>query len=413
MDTRMEMVELPLHLIDEDTDQPRYQFDDEAIQELMNSIAELGLLSPIKVRKLDSGRYKIIYGNRRYKASKNLGLRTIPCIVSNITDELEIYLEQIAENLTREGFTPVEEAEAFHKLMNDPKFSSSTKFLSSKLGKPETYIKNKLELLKFDVKVRRLVVSGTDIRKDKLTEDQLLPLKDLPMEHRDALALLAAREELPVSDVKKIAKLFKSPDISAGTKDKLLYKSGYELLQTWSTYEMNRKERAERARRAAEEAEEAEAAAKTAQAVSSVPNAGNHSTGAAVTDHAASSTHVDGLNVTQAASSPVDGLNATTAPAENPAAEASSAHGSAASVHSGVSDEVSTMIEAPLSRLLALLSEAKPELQPAVIERKLADLTQDQPRHEQLINDVNKLISLLDSHLDMWHAVRGNLSRRS
>ena len=95
MDTRMEMVDLPLNLIDEDKDQPRNQFDDEAIQELMNSIAELGLLSPIKVRKLDNGRYKIIYGNRRYKASKNLDRKTIPCIVSNVTDELEIYLEQI------------------------------------------------------------------------------------------------------------------------------------------------------------------------------------------------------------------------------------------------------------------------------------------------------------------------------
>jgi ParB family chromosome partitioning protein len=242
----MDIIELPLKLIDEDSGQPRYQFDEEAIQELMRSIEELGLLSPIKVRKLDNGRYRIIYGNRRYIASKNLGRATIPCIISTLTDETEIYLEQIAENLTREGFSPIEEAEAFDKLMNDPKFSSSIKFLSGKLGKPESYIKNKLELLKFDTKVRKLVVSGTQIRKDKLTEDQLLPLRDMPMEHRDSLALIVARDELPVSDVKKIAKLFKDKDISVGTKDKLLYKSGYELLQTWSTLEMNRAERAKR-----------------------------------------------------------------------------------------------------------------------------------------------------------------------
>lgn len=402
MDTRMEMVDLPLHLIDEDTDQPRYQFDDEAIRELMNSIAELGLLSPIKVRKLDNGRYKIIYGNRRYKASKNLGRPTIPCIVSNVTDELEIYLEQIAENLTREGFTPVEEAEAFHKLMNDPKFSSSVKFLSSKLGKPETYIKNKLELLKFDVKVRRLVVSGTDIRKDKLTEDQLLPLKDLPMEHRDALALIAARDELPVSDVKKIAKLFKSPDISAGTKDKLLYKSGYELLQTWSTYEMNRKERAERARRAAEEAEAAEAAAKTSQPAASAPNTDRRPTEAAVSGPATSTASADG---TAESTAP--------APAGNSAAEASSAHGTAASPLGEAPDEVATMIEAPLDRLLAILSDAKPELSSAGIMDNLANLSQDQPRHDHLTNDVNRLISLLESQLDMWRDVRGRLQRRS
>lgn len=243
----MDIIEIQTSLIDEDTDQPRYQFDEESLQELMNSIEELGLLSPIKVRTMNNGRYKIIYGNRRYKASKMLGRATIPCIVSTVTDELEIYLEQIAENLTREGFSPIEEAEAFHKLLNDPKFSSSTKYLSSKLGKPEAYIKNKCDLLKFSNAVKQLIVSGTEIRKGKLTEDQLMPLKDLPMEHRDSLALIMARDEMPVSDVKKIAGLFKDKDISDGTKSKLLYKSGHELLETWSVYKHNKAERAKAA----------------------------------------------------------------------------------------------------------------------------------------------------------------------
>jgi ParB family transcriptional regulator, chromosome partitioning protein len=240
----MDMTEIAMHLIDEDTDQPRYQFDEEALQELMKSIGELGLLSPIKVRTVNNGRYKIIYGNRRYKACKTLGLKTIPCIVSEVTNELEIYLEQMAENLTREGFSPIEEAEAFHKLLHDEKFSSSIKYLSGKLGKPESYLKNKLDLLNFGDAVKKLIVSGTEIRKDKLTETQLLPIKDLPVEHRDPLALIIAREEMPASDVKKIAKLFKDKDISAGTKDKLLYKSGRELLETWSVFELNKAERA-------------------------------------------------------------------------------------------------------------------------------------------------------------------------
>ncbi|TJY41279.1 ParB/RepB/Spo0J family partition protein [Cohnella pontilimi] len=243
----MDITEIALHLIDEDTGQPRYQFDEEALQELMKSIGELGLLSPIKVRTVGSGRYKIIYGNRRYKACKALGLRTIPCIISEITDEMEIYLEQIAENLTREGFSPIEEAEAFHKLLHDEKFSSSVKYLSSKLGKTESYIKNKLDLLSFGDAVKKLIVSGTEIRKDKLTETQLLPIKDLPIEHRDSLALIIARDELPASDVKKIAKLFKDKNLSPGTKDKLLYKSGRELLETWSVFEQNKAERAKAA----------------------------------------------------------------------------------------------------------------------------------------------------------------------
>lgn len=240
----MDIIEIPMALIEEDRDQPRYQFDEDALQELMRSIEELGLLSPIKVRTTDNGRYKIIYGNRRYKATERLGRATIPCIVSNTTDEMEIYLEQIAENLTREGFSPIEEAEAFDKLMNDSRFRSSLKFLSAKLGKPESYIKNKCELLKFSNAVKKLIVSGVEIRKDKLTEDQLMPLKDLPMEHRDPLALIAARDELPVSDVKKIAKLFKDKTISESTKEKLLLKNGPGLIETWSVYEQNRKERA-------------------------------------------------------------------------------------------------------------------------------------------------------------------------
>lgn len=239
----MEITDILTDLIDEDTDQPRYQFDEEALQELMKSIEELGLLSPIKVRATGNGRYKIIYGNRRYKACKMLGRPTIPCLVSTVTDETEIYLEQIAENLTREGFSPIEEAEAFNKLLHDPKFSSSIKYLSSKLGKPEAYIKNKCDLLKFGMAVKKLIVSGTEIRKDKLTEDQLLPIKDLPIEYRDPLALIIARDEMPVSDVKKIARLFKDKSISSATKDKLLYKTGPALLETWSIYEQNKAER--------------------------------------------------------------------------------------------------------------------------------------------------------------------------
>jgi ParB family transcriptional regulator, chromosome partitioning protein len=243
----MDIIEISLDLIDEDTQQPRYQFDDEALQELMQSIVELGLLSPIKVRAVNNGRYKIIYGNRRYKACKTLKLQTIPCIISQVTDEMEIYLEQIAENLTREGFSPMEEAEAFHKLLHDRKFSSSIKYLSNKLGKPEAYIKNKCDLLSFGEAVKQRIVSGTEIKKDKLIEAQLLPIKDLPLEHRDPLAMIIARDELPASDVKKISRLFQDKEISAGTKDKLLYKSGRELLETWSVFEQNRAERAKAA----------------------------------------------------------------------------------------------------------------------------------------------------------------------
>lgn len=240
----MKITQIKLSAIEEDQDQPRYKFDEDALLELMDSIRELGLLSPIKVRKIGDNRFRIIYGNRRYKACQKLGFEEIPCIVTDLSDEKEIYLEQVAENLSREDFNPVEEAEAFDKLLHDPKFASSIKFLSSKLGKTETYIRNKCELLKFGPAVRALVVRGTQIRKDQLTEDQLMALKGLPTEYLDSLAMTIARDEMPVSDVRKIAKLFKDKDISASVKSKLLYKSGPGLLETWSVYQQNKKENA-------------------------------------------------------------------------------------------------------------------------------------------------------------------------
>lgn len=361
----MDIVKIAIDLIDEDKDQPRYQFDEEALQELMKSIDELGLLSPIKVRTTSGGRYMIIYGNRRYKACKMLGRAVIPCIVSNTTDETEIYLEQIAENLTREGFSPIEEAEAFNKLLNDPKFSSSTKYLSSRLGKPESYIKNKCELLKFGSAVKKLIVAGTEIRKDKLTEDQLLPLKDLPLEHRDPLALIMARDEMPVSDVKRIAKLFKDKTISAATKDKLLYKSGHELLETWSVFEQNKAERAKPAQPKAgaknEKAEKndplATPATRTPEAVQEPPAA-------------------QGPRVAEAAQQQLK-LPVNETPASSPSCSPA---------------------ESKLQALLASLPVYRP-----LTQEELAAKPADA---ERFVQDVDAAIKQLEMHLDEWKKVR-------
>lgn len=356
----MDMIEIATALIDEDTDQPRYQFDDEALQELMSSIGEIGLLSPIKVRAMPGGRYKIIYGNRRYKACKMLNKPTIPCIVSQATDELEIYFEQIAENLTRQGFSPIEEAEAFHKLLTDPKFSSSTKYISSKLGKPEAYIKNKLELLKFGNAVRKLIVGGTEIRKDKLTEDQLMPLKDLPMEHRDSLALIMARDEMAVTDVKKIAKLFKDKDISDNTKGKLLFKSGYELLETWATFEHNRKEREKAAKARAEEADDEPKKPVAKQPANTAEQA------------------------EQVELSPQQG-QATAAASQQQAASPSAA--------------------SLLSHLQPLLASIPaPTPLPEELVQSIERLTSGET--DQLVDGIDKLIDSLEQHLAEWRAVR-------
>ncbi|MFC4303195.1 ParB/RepB/Spo0J family partition protein [Cohnella boryungensis] len=376
----MDIVHIPTHLIDEDKDQPRYQFDEEALRELMSSIEELGLLSPIKVRTTQDVRYKIIYGNRRYKACSSLNLPTIPCIVSTATDDLEIYLEQIAENLTRQGFSPIEEAEAFNKLLTDPKFSSSLKYLSSKLGKPEAYLKNKLDLLKFSPAVRKLIVGGTEIRKDQLTEDQLMPLKDLPLEYRDSLALIMASDEMPVTDVKRIARLFKDKDISDGTKGKLLFKTGSQLLETWSTYEHNRKERAKQAepKAAVVVAENGEASPQSAAAEASSPAAPQR-------ERARTKTEAAGIE-----------------PLSEPDAQLS---GEMSSEHDEAHEEAQSesFVEGMLNLLLSAL--------PAPCHLSPSDLPRlEGVEKQQFAQDVDTLISDLEKHLAEWRSVKDMLT---
>lgn len=404
----MQIIELPMSLIDEDKDQPRYRFGEESLQELVNSIEEIGLLSPIKVRKAEGGRYKIIYGNRRYLACSKLGRETIPAIVSEATDDTEIYLEQVAENLTREGFTPIEEGEAFHKLLNDPKFASSVKFLAAKLGKPEAYIKNKCELLKFGPAVKKLVVSGTDIRKDTLTEDQLLPLKDLPVEYRDHLALIMARDEMPVIDVKRIAKLFKDASISERTKSQLLYKDGPGLLDTWSAYEASRKERARaqadaerrKAEAAEREAEEREAEERRAEA--------EREQAAQTAERATAGTRAGDAADRQ----PMQKAGGEGSPAPAGAAQAATASGlhGGAQAAAGMSQADALAAAASASALARLrgLLEALPA--PAELAAEFQAATAADP--EALLDGLDDLIGRLEGHLNACRAARSAIAQR-
>lgn len=238
----MKVINVALNLIDEDKEQPRYNFNEESLKELAESIKEVGLLNPIKVRQLDNGRYKIIFGNRRFKACQLLALEQIPAIISNSESELDIYLEQLTENIQRESFTPIEEAEAFNKLLNDEKFKISKKLLSSRLGKSERYISQKLDLLKFGKEVQQLIHSGKEILPNKLSEEQVLPLKNVAIEYRDKLASKVAAEQAPVKDVKRISELFLAKDISPESKEILLNRPVHQLINDWSDYEKAKKE---------------------------------------------------------------------------------------------------------------------------------------------------------------------------
>ncbi|GAX91061.1 ParB/RepB/Spo0J family partition protein [Effusibacillus lacus] len=237
----MKVLNVALDLIDEDLQQPRYNFDESSLKELAESIKELGLLNPIKVRPIENGRYKIVFGNRRYKACRLLGLKEIPCILAENASDLDIYLEQLTENIQRESFTPIEEAKAFEKLMSDPSFKVSKKYLASRLGKSLNYISQKLDLLNFGKEIQQKIHGGSEIIKGRLTEEQVLPLKNVAIEYRDALAKKVAEEEVSSQDVKLIAKLFSASDISDDSKEYLLQKPSHQLINDWFEYEQEKK----------------------------------------------------------------------------------------------------------------------------------------------------------------------------
>lgn len=238
----MKVINVAMNLIDEDLEQPRYNFNENSLKELAESISEVGLLNPIKVRQLENGRYKIVFGNRRYKACKLLNFTEVPSIISEGVSELDIYLEQLTENIQRESFTAIEEAEAFERLLNDNKFRISKILLSNRLGKAERYISQKLDLLVFSKRVQQIIHGSKDIIQDKLTEEQVLPLKNVSAEYRDALAIKVASEQVPVKDVKRISELFLAKDISDKSKEYLLNKPSHQLLNDWSDYDRERKE---------------------------------------------------------------------------------------------------------------------------------------------------------------------------
>ncbi|GEN85060.1 stage 0 sporulation protein J [Sporosarcina luteola] len=136
--------------------QPRKIFDENAIQELSESIKEHGVLQPIIVRKVGT-MYEIVVGERRFRAAKLAGLVEIPAVVRQLTDEESMEMA-ILENLQREDLTPIEEAEAYQKLMDN--LSLTQEQLAFRLGKSRPHIANHVRLLSLPEKARKMITDG-------------------------------------------------------------------------------------------------------------------------------------------------------------------------------------------------------------------------------------------------------------
>lgn len=228
---------IPLELIDETTILRRSAHDN--VEELAKNISQNGLLQPITVKKLTNGRYRIILGTRRFRAFQLLNKTSIPAILSSVEDETEIYLQQLAENMEREDFSPIEQAKLFHKLMSDENFRMSELYLSQKIGKTQNYIKKKIELLKFSKDVQDIIHGGKEILPNKLNEEQVLSLKNVNFMYKDKLAIKVASEQVPVVDIKKAVRVFSSTEIGDDSKIDLLSIPFHNIIETWSLVEQN------------------------------------------------------------------------------------------------------------------------------------------------------------------------------
>lgn len=146
------VMDIPLGRIDPNPSQPRHFFDLEALSELAKSIEEYGVIQPITVQKKTDGRFSIIAGERRYRASCMAKKRTIPAIVVSLSDEVGAAVA-LLENLQRKDLTFFEEAEGYARLMAD--YHMTQEELSDKLGKSQSAIANKLRLLKLEDEIKQ------------------------------------------------------------------------------------------------------------------------------------------------------------------------------------------------------------------------------------------------------------------
>ncbi|WP_297953393.1 nucleoid occlusion protein [uncultured Lactobacillus sp.] len=138
--------------------QPRREFSDDSIKELAATLDKDGLLQPIVVREAgEEGQYEIIAGERRFRAAKSLGWETIPAIVNNMSDEQAASLAVI-ENLQREDLNPIDEAKAYTNLMKLNDLTQTA--LAKDMGKSQSYVANKLRLLKLDDQVQQALIDG-------------------------------------------------------------------------------------------------------------------------------------------------------------------------------------------------------------------------------------------------------------
>ena len=156
-ETKQQETTLPIEKVEPREDQPRCRFDGEALEELAESIRQYGLIQPITVRKIDSGYYQIIAGERRWRAARAAGLEEVPVRIMEADDRRAMELA-LVENLQREDLNPIEEARGYRTLMDE--YGLTQEEASAAVGKSRPAVANALRLLNLSEPVLTLVEEG-------------------------------------------------------------------------------------------------------------------------------------------------------------------------------------------------------------------------------------------------------------
>ena len=193
---------MKINKIEPNREQPRKNFDEDALVELADSIKQFGVIQPLIVQKKDDY-YEIIAGERRWRAAKLAGLKEVPVIVKEFTEQEAVEIALI-ENIQRENLNPIEEALAYKRLLTE--FNLKQDEVAERVSKSRTAVTNSMRLLKLDEKIQQMVVD------EMISTGHARAL--LALEDKEEQLTLAARifdEKLSVRDVENIIRVMKNP----------------------------------------------------------------------------------------------------------------------------------------------------------------------------------------------------------
>ena len=202
-DNKKSTLSISINKIKSDKDQPRKSFDAEKIAELTESIKTHGVIQPLIFRKVEDDQYIIVAGERRWRAAKIAGLKELPAIIMDLSEN-EVLEISLIENIQRQDLNPIEEATAYKKLIDD--FKMTHEELSKRIGKSRTSITNTMRLINLNDNVQQYIIEGV------ISEGHgraLLGVKDSKMQCE--LAEQVIDEKLSVRELEKLIKKIVEP----------------------------------------------------------------------------------------------------------------------------------------------------------------------------------------------------------